>query len=264
MTSRIGTTDSVRQRPLIVVAGPAQPGFFLAEAWLTARSGSWFPTNGAGPDEDVNAYVAHLLARFARRDAKADPGPDWPLDGAPTADRSRRLRAHAYRHHADRLLLHCGLFPAGDGRRRRAVPWGFTPEEARARDLADLRTCYAAAAALLRYPADAGLRTVLEKLAAHAEDYVGALQVLATRHLGLGARLQEDQLAALVQSEEPPAPAAQVAAVLETAPDAACLDVVLDLVLEHRRSPDPELRRRIVNLAGALDLDPARLLAAAD
>jgi len=264
MTSTIGIPHPVRDGSLVVAAGAAQPGFFLMEAWLTARSGSWFPTNGAGPDEDVNVYIAHLLTAFARGDAPRDDRPGGLLGRMPDTRLPRRLRADAYRRHGDRLLMHCGLFPRGDGRRRRAVPWGFTDAEARARDVADVGTSYAAAAALLRNDADAALRRVLEKLARHAEDYVGALQVLATRHLGLGARLKDEDLAALTRADEPSAPAAEVDAVLTAAPDGACLDVVLDLVLEHRRSPRAELRRRIVNLARPLGLDADRLLAAAE
>jgi hypothetical protein len=255
------TLISGRTRRHVTVVPASGLAFHLTEAWLSARNGSWFPTNGAGPDEDVNVYVSHLLAGFAR--AASGAPATAPLLAPPSAGSPRATRAEHYRRHADRLLIHLGLFPRGDGARRRPSPWGFSDAEARARDLANMTAYYGCAAALLDRGPHAGLQAVMEKLAAHGEDYVHALQALATRHLGLGARLADADLDALLEDESrEKRETAAVADVMTPRADADSLDVVLDVVLEYRRRPTPELRRRLTNLARPLGLDADRLLAA--
>ncbi len=65
MTRPIYATATPRFQPLFTGTAPSEPvGFFMLENLLTARAGSRFPTNGAGPDEDVNVYLAHLLGRI--------------------------------------------------------------------------------------------------------------------------------------------------------------------------------------------------------
>ncbi len=263
-------TATIRPRPL---PGPpaARPelvttaarSFFLAEHLLEARRASWLPTNGDGPDEDVNAYLLGLLDGVANgaSDARVVPGLA-PLAPGPDPRLPRAARAAWYRANGDSRLLGLGLFGRGDLARRRATPWGWTPDAARRRDLAVAAACYEAAARLLdRGPARGGATaTVLAKLAARCEDYAQALGVLAVRRLGLGAHLRDDELAALAgtRADED---ARQVATLLESAPCDAH-DVVLDLVLEYKRRPGPGLRRRIEQLARVAGLDPSRLLPA--
>lgn len=264
-------TTTIRRRPLpgpptdrpqVVTAAGRR--FFLAEHLLEARRGSWLPTNGAGFDEDVNVYLVMLLDGLAAGavDARVAPGLD-PLLAGPDPRLPRAARAAWYRANGDSRLLGLGLFARGDLLRRRATPWGWTDDAARRRDLAAATACYEAAARLLdRGPSRGGaVADVLAKLAANCEEYAQALGVLAVRRLGLGARLSDDDLSGLVGTRAQ-ADARQVASLLASAPCDAN-DVVLDLVLEYKRRPEPKLGRRIEQLARAAGLDPAKLLPSA-
>lgn len=175
--------------------------FFLMEQLLEARKESMFPTNGAGPDEDVNVYLSHLLAGFlnGHQDTRVQWGAG-PVLLPPGKGHGRRARADWYRINADHRLLYLGLMDRGDGLRRRRVHFGMTPGETRSRDLVTGRSCYGMAANLLegRSCANAGLAPVLRKLEINYEDYVHVLGVLATRRLGLGAVLSDDDLAGLL------------------------------------------------------------------
>jgi hypothetical protein len=180
---------------------PRPVRFFFAEQLLEARRESHFPTNGAGPDEDVNVYLFGLLTAFleARQDPRIAAGAGG-LHHPPPRSLPRGSRADWYRVNGDHRLLFLGLMNRGDGLRRRPVPFGFSPEESRARDLEAARHCYAMAADLLegRPGTPPGPAPVLRKLATNLEDYVHVLGVLAVRRLGLGARLSGDDLRELI------------------------------------------------------------------
>ncbi|MBK9777375.1 MAG: hypothetical protein IPP62_13650 [bacterium] len=248
-------------RPTLPVVTTAGLRFHLVENLLEARRGSWLPTNGAGPDEDVNIYLALRLAELAngRLDPRVTPGLD-PLAPGPDPRLGRQDRADWYRANGDHRLLMLGLFARGENRRRRDVPWGHTAGTARARDLAVAAACYGAAAALLaRGPSGNGaVAAVLQKLADHCEDYVHVVGAMAVRRLGLGARLESADLVRLLPSPKAAA-AAAVATLLGSPPDDAA-DVVLDLALEYGKRRDPGLRTRIERLAPLAGLDASRLL----
>jgi len=250
-----------RSNTRVDIVAPAGLRFFLTEQLLEARRGSWLPTNGAGPDEDVNIYLALRLEQLALgvTDPRVVPGLD-PLTMGPDPRLSRAGRAEWYGANGDHRLLRLGLFACGQTCGRRTVPWGWSADQARARDLAVAAACYEAAAGLLaRGPGRGGAKAaVLARLAGHCEDYVHVLGALAVRRLNLGARLSVADLTGLV----PPQPvqsANAVAALLASVPaDAA--DVVLDLALEYRQRPEPGLRQRIERLAPWAGLNAARLL----
>lgn len=260
MSTAASRPARARPSPRSDIASAPAPAFFLVENLLEARRGSHLPTNLAGPDEDVNIYLALRLAAFAGAgtDPRVVPGLD-PLVTGPPPGGGRRGRADWYRANADHRLLSLGLFDRGEMARRRDVPWGLTRDGARQRDLSVAATCYAAAADLLaRGPGgiDTGPVAVLRKLAAGCEDYVHVLGVLAVRRLGLGARLDDRGLAGLLPppgaqgaDRDAKADADAVAGVLAAVPSDAA-DIVLDLWLEYRRTGDPALRRRGERLAG--------------
>jgi hypothetical protein len=182
-------------------SGPRPWRFFLMEQLLEARKESMFPTNGAGFDEDVNVYLSNLLAGFlnGHHDARVQWGAD-PVLLPPAKNLARRVRADWYRINADHRLLYLGLMDRGDGLRRRPVHLEMNLEETRNRDLVIGRTCYGLAANLLtgRSCANAPLAPILRKLEENFEDYVHVLGVLATRRLGLGALLSDNDLAGLL------------------------------------------------------------------
>jgi len=182
-------------------SGPRPWRFFVMDQLLEARRESMFPTNGAGPDEDVNVYLSHLLAEFlnGHQDIRVQWGAT-PFLLPPGKELGRRERADWYRINADHRLLYLGLMDRGDGLRRRKVHFGMTPEETRNRDMITGRSCYGMAADLLegRSCTNAGLAPILRKLEENYEDYIHVLGVLATRRLGLGAVLSDDDLAGLL------------------------------------------------------------------
>lgn len=241
--------------------------FFLTENLLEARRMSFFPTNGAGPDEDVNIYLSHALTRFFRAepDPWLKPASSLLLEPLP-ASLPRALRAEIYRRNADHRLLYQGLFDRGEGLRRRAVFFGMDAAGTRARDRSAGAACYGLAAGLLegRAGANQGLAEVLRKLANRYEDYLHVLAVLATRRLGLGARLSERDLRSLWEEAPNGTRGAQddFAVAGEPAGDGLdSMDGLLDLLLEYHRTPDPALRARLVAAAGRLGVDPDSLVA---
>jgi len=255
MTRTLCRTATPRYRKLFAAPGPDQPlGFFLLENLLTARSGSKFPTNGCGPDEDVNVYLAHLMSRFLRGDH--DPQVQFAsgaLFRPPAKTAQSRRRADFYRANADHRLLYLGLFGRGDGLRRRAVLNGTSAAETRNRDTAAGRACYDAAANILRgrQPGNPALVSVLDKLASHFEDYVYVLSAMATRQLGLGAHLGDDDLARLLPPDTS-ATADAVKTLLAAPPPAAAVDILLDLWLANGKNPNPSTASRLRNMADQL------------
>jgi hypothetical protein len=194
---------SVRYRGLFPDwAGPRRQEAFFLEQLLEARRESRLPTNAAGPDEDVNVYLAGLLAEMAVSDLRDDgvvAGSD-PLLLPPQRGLNNRERAEHHRRQGDHRLLSLGLFDRGDLMRRRAVPFGHDAASVRAMDLGLGASAYARAADLLagRGASATGLVTVWSKLARNFPAYVHVLEVLARRRLGFGARLGEGDLLRLL------------------------------------------------------------------
>jgi len=257
--------QSPRYRGLFPDWTGQQPlSYYFLENLLEARRDSFFPTNGAGPDEDVNVYLAHLLTRLVsgEADPRVLPGADPVLRPA-GAGAPRSWSAASYRLNADHRLFFQGIFHQGEMRRRRGVCFGRTEEETRARDRGVAVACYEMAADLLdRGPAPAaGLVGVLRKLAAHYDDYVHVLGVLATRRLGLGARLTTDDLVDLTGSNDAPTGPAAKTDLDPAALAAPDMDWMLDRLLEYRATRDPLAKERLLAAATALGVDPARLSA---
>ena len=231
-------------------SGPRPLSWFFMENLLEARAASVFPTNGCGPDEEVNVYLAQLLTRFltGQVDHRVLPG-----EGArmlpPDCRLSRRERAEWYRANGDHRLLSLGLADRGDTCRRRRTPCGQSKAETRRIDLETGRFCFESAANLLegRSGALSGLAPVLRRLANHFEDYVQVVAALATRRLGLGAVLSETDLAGLLREPE------------SAEPTPAAMDQLLDLVNDHRQGGSSAVKGRILDLAAGLGVDPGQL-----
>lgn len=249
----------LRYRGLFPDWGGARPvSWYFGQELLEARHASQFPTNLAGPDEDVNVYLVHLLAHLVAgpADPRVLPGAD-PLLMPPDARLPRSARADHYAANGDHRLVMLGLFDVGDGLRRRRVPWGVDASQVRARDLAHGQACYALAANLLEgRPAHAARAAVLRKLADRFDDYVHVLGVLATRRWNLGAQLDDGALAQLLQPADGHAPACPV--------PVATMDDLLDDLAAWQADPTPLREAALRARAAALGVDPARLgLAAA-
>jgi hypothetical protein len=183
-------------------SGTLPLSYFMLENLLEARIDSPHPTNSHRPDEDVNVYLAQLLATRLAPPVMdgvlvgADPLLLWPEELAA----SRRGLAEHYRVNGDHRLLALGLFDRGD-LRRRGRRWGRSAEEGRRQDRENGAACYRCAHALLARgrPANPALIAILGKLADGFTEYVEVLQHLARRRFGLGARLTATDLQRLLE-----------------------------------------------------------------
>ncbi|HOX24873.1 MAG TPA: hypothetical protein PLL30_03795 [Candidatus Krumholzibacteria bacterium] len=192
---------AIRYRRLFPDPEGARPlGWFFAEQLLESRADSAFPTNAAGGDEDVNAYLVGLLSAWATGPGSAgiQPGDD-PSLLPPDPAMGSRARAEHFRRQADHRLLALGLFDREDLVRRRRGAWWLADGDSRVRAATVARCAYEQAAASLAARAgnEDGRVVVWRKLARRLPDYVHVLQTLARRRLGLGARLADADLARL-------------------------------------------------------------------
>lgn len=231
---------------------------------------SFFPTNGAGPDEDVNVYLGNLLTSLV-----LDPRPETALFGSepqfhpPGKDRPRGERADWYRRQADQRLVYLGLFDRGEGRRRRAQLQGLTAAQTRRRDMVCGRSCYQAAANLLagRDPRWSGLAEVMRKLGDHFDQYVHVLGVVGVRRLGLHTVLSENALQGLVPGGIPAAARAKAAVAGSSGTDGRPeraqpghdMDELLDLWLEHARTRSADDLHRLRAKAAILGIPAGNL-----
>ncbi len=193
----------VRYRSLFPAwEGPRPVSWYFIEQLLEARAASDFPTNAAGPDEDVNVYLADRLSDWATHDGRGGirPGRDPLLLPPDPATETSEVAWRAARQ-ADHRLLGLGLFDRGDLVRRRVRGWRMTMAETRRRDReVALRGYQFAADRLAGRAGDRpGTVAVWRKLARNLDDYVHVLQTLARRRLGLGARLDDAELAWLLR-----------------------------------------------------------------
>lgn len=215
--------------------------FFMMENLLEARRESDLPTNGAGPDEDVNVFLAGLLTGFlkGKPHSQVQSGAQV-LFHPPGKTSSRRDRAEYYLANANHRLLYLGLLNRTDDLSRQPRPRAFTEEGFRAREISIGKICFAQAAHLLqgRGLVSRGCIEVYEKLSDHFEDYVQVLSVLAIRKLGLGAKLTTAGVQRLINGtssdilDENPPPQAD--------PGHPVMDHFLDLYSEYQKSPTPE------------------------
>jgi len=232
--------------------GPRPLRFFMIENLLEARRDSVFPTNIAGPDEDVNIYLANLLTEFLGgshpRNVVFGAG---PLFHPPAMNQGRRQRAEFYRNNADHRLIMLGLFDRGDHLRRRNTLFQMTDEESRQRDLGVGMSCYHLAADLLenRKMGCDGVVAVWRKIAENFDLYVQVLSTMAVGKLGLGASLSQSDLQCMVDRPSP-----------KNMAGTHQMDRLLDLLLELRQPGGHKKRAEVYDLALHLNLDPEELL----
>jgi len=232
--------------------GPRPFRYFLMENLLEARRESAFPTNIAGPDEDVNIYLANLLTAFLGGNHSTDVlFGAAPLFYPPAKSLNRRQRAEFYRNNGDHRLIMLGLFQRGDHLRRRNTLFLMNGEETRQRDLGVGRDCFHLAADLLenRKIGYDGVADVWRKLGDNFEFYVQVLSTMAVGKLGLGARLSQTDLQLMI--DEPSTPAAA---------NGLQMDRLLDLLLEMQKPGGKKKSAANYDLALRLNLDPEELL----
>ncbi len=182
-------------------SGPRPLRFFLLEQLLEARRQSSFPTNLAGPDEDVNIYLADLLTAFlgGQHSPHIHFGA-FPLLAPPAKNLPRRRQAEFYRINADHRLIMLGLFNRGDHLRKRMDLFGMGHRETQQRDFGVGKHCYELAVNLLenRNVVNSGMIDVWRKLSENFELYIQVLSTMAVSRLGMGAKLSQTDLYRLI------------------------------------------------------------------
>lgn len=272
MPTTLRRSLSLRYRTLF----PARDGwrpllFFMLENLLEARAQSSYPTSLRWPDEDVNIYLAHLLAKHVTSPTPAaiQAGNTPLLEPPACEEQSRWSQREHYRLNGDHRLLCLGLYGRGDLLRRRQPQFGSSPAATWQRDLVAGENCYHCALALAERerPGRPGLVTVLGKLVEGFADYVGVLQAVARYRLGLGARLSHAALRELVADTgwDGNATTESNEAKTRTEPlmkphDPAAMDALLDLLTAYRRRPSQKRWRELARAARGLGLAPAQLL----
>ncbi len=230
---------------------PEQAHFFMMNALLTSRMETGYPSNHEFPDEDVNVYLAGLLAsRIQPAGGAFDEGlalSDADLFEAITAAPGARARYETYRAAADALLVSLGIFRNARGKRPGSTPRLAPPDAAY---VGRAKAYYAIASSLAAGLARRGnaAADVLGKLSRGFERYLAVLSHLAGEHLGIVRGISDGTLYHLEHST----PARERSGVAEA------YDRFLDRYSSYRRDPTPRGRQSLEEAARALrELDPS-------
>jgi hypothetical protein len=231
---------------------------FMVDCLLRSRIETGLGAAPGAPDDDVNVYLAHLLTalldpryheRASRFVSPYESDLSTMLDGAP----DRRHKYDVYRTNADHLLTMLGIFGGLQGKfpaSPLAIPEGVFVGRGKA--YYDFASVYSEA-----LPDGArGVTEVLRKLSEGFESYLGVLRHTRSTYLNLIDRLSSGEWYHLERSiSESEAGNAPPAGPTETA--AALKDRLLDLILEQRAAPSPELSARIFDVVRQIrEIDP--------
>jgi hypothetical protein len=186
--------------------GPENVHYFLMNSLLYSRMECGFPSNDGYFDEDVNVYLAGLLASLmaggagnARRNriAADDASLASMAEGAPSA----RERYELYRTNADHLLVSLGVFANARQRRPDSAARMHLAEAAYVgRGKAYYALAQSYASGLARRPT--ALSDVLGKLSRGFERYLAVLSTLRGEYLNLRERISDGALYHLERSAE--------------------------------------------------------------
>ena len=229
--------------------------YFVLDSLLRSRIDCGFESNTARYDEDVNVYLADLLANLIRSPG-FDPAPE--RRGVDVFQQVRdvsdpRQKSRLYRRNADRLLMATSLFvdtPYVENEGRRDF-------ERSARDRIGRGKAYYRWAALFHERAPAGSRVyahILQLLSEDFERWVEVLFHMRGEYFHLYERLREGTILTLGQApDDAPAPTMDGPATVESLRDA-----FLDAYWSWQHDPTAAARAR---LHAAVDLltraDPA-------
>ncbi len=231
------------------VASPEKAHYFLMNALLYSRVEAGYPTNCERFDEDVNVYLAGILAeRISPRGAAGPPPLDAALFEAAERAGGPRPRFELYRASADALLVALGVFRNARGRRPGSAPHLSLPVRAY---IGRGKTYYAVAAslaaALHRRPT--AVVEVLEKLSRGFERYVDVLSYLGGEYLGIMRGLSTGELYHLERSAASARPRAGIG---------EAYDRFLDCYSSYRRNPSADAKRSLAAAVERLrELDPS-------
>jgi len=227
--------------------------FFMMNNLLYSRIEAGFPSNDEYFDEDVNVYLAGLLASLIDPACRAAAERyirtyDIQLHELVESMEHGYAKFQAYKANADFLLVSIGIFDNPLRMRPRSTPYMSIPREAY---IGRGMVYYHLAQSYCRevYRRDTALVTVLGKLASGFEKYLAALALMRSEYLNMYRKITSGELYHLGLS-------------LDHAGDGnergILYDEFLDAYSSYRREPSPESRRTLDDLAGRIRrLDPA-------
>ncbi|MBN1884804.1 MAG: hypothetical protein JW876_04695 [Candidatus Krumholzibacteriota bacterium] len=233
-------------------AEPRRTYFYMMNNLLYSRLESGFPSNEDCYDEDVNVYIAALLAGLVdgpgqQRIASRMVPWDIALSETARSIEHPRGRYDLYRANADFLLLSIGIFDNPTGRRPSSTPWlCANPRLYAGRGAAYYAIARGYAIETFRRPT--AISDVLGKLADGFEKYAHVLSRLRSEYFNLYRRLTGGEIYHLGRD-------------VDRIDDRARLgelhDRFLDLYSARRTRPAPEIDRDLLAVVDEIrSIDP--------
>lgn len=227
--------------------------FFMMNNLLYSRIESGFPSNDEYFDEDVNVYLAGLLASLVDPARHAAAGMyirtyDIQLFELVKSMQNSFTKFQAYKANADFLLVSIGIFDNPVRMRPRSVPRMSIPRE---NYIGRGMAYYHLAQSYCRetYRRNTALETVLGKLSSGFEKYLRILSLMRSEYLNMYRKITSGELFHLGHSIEH---------VEERGERDILYDEFLDAYSSYRREPSPDARRTLDELAGRIrTIDPA-------
>lgn len=233
--------------------GTSNTYFFMMNNLLYSRIESGFPSNDEYFDEDVNVYLAGLLASmidpaYHAAAARYIRTYDIQLYELVEAMEHDYTKYQAYKTNADFLLVSIGIFDNPLRMRQRSIPHMSNP---RATYIGRGMAYYNLAESYCRetYRRNTAVGTVLGKLSSGFEKYLGILSLMRSEYLNLYRRITNGELYHLGHSIEHAGNRNE---------RGILYDEFLDAYSSYRRKPSPESERVLDDLACRIrKLDPA-------
>jgi hypothetical protein len=195
---------------------PREAYFFMMDALLHSRMEAGFPSNDDCFDEDVNVYLAGLLASLvyppAGRDgARGGRSGDASLFEAAGAAAGTREKFELYRRAGDSLLVSLGIFKNARAKRPDSVPHLALSDAAH---IGRGKAYYAIARAYASQTRrrNTAIGDVLGKLSDNFERYLGVLSLMGGEHLNIFKQLSPGELYHLESAPRPAQRSAELAA----------------------------------------------------
>lgn len=228
---------------------PESRDYFMIRGLLASRLEVGLPTAEDREEQDVNIYLAHLLCAYVDpehylRVASYLAPYDSSVFERVQNSTSTRLKYTVYKANADHLLMQIGVFQNPTGRRPDTLQPGLHADDelhvGRGKTYYDFASTYGHSV----FGRSSAIADVLAKLSVGFENYVKILAHMRGEYLNFVERMTDGELYHLQRS-------------VQATGLTGLRNDFIDAYAEYRRSPSPELRARVAELADRLGrLDP--------
>lgn len=227
--------------------------FFMMNNLLYSRIESGHPSNDEYFDEDVNVYLAGLLASLIDPNYHAITGKyimryDIPLFEMVKSTDNSRTKYQIYKTNADFLLVSIGIFNNPNRMRSHAATWMNMPRKTyigRGMAYYNLARSYC----LETFRRNTALGAVLGKLSTGFEKYIRIISLMRSEYLNMYRKITSGELYHLVDS---------INQIGEQDELETLYDEFLDAYTRHRRECSPNSRQVLTAVARRIKhLDPS-------